>query len=200
MPTTADGAASPCGTSVGASVDFRGNDRLLLGIILGVLGFWLFAQTTLNIAPDMQNDLGLSAGFMNVAVALTALFSGIFIVVIGGLADRVGRVRVVMAGFVLSIIGSLLIGLAPGGAFAAYFLLPGRALQGLSGACIMPASLALVKAYWDGESRSAPSACGRSGPGADRASVRCSAASLRRISDGAGSSSHPWRSRCSAWR
>ena len=27
-------------------------DRLLFGMILGVLAFWLFAQTTLNIAPD----------------------------------------------------------------------------------------------------------------------------------------------------
>ncbi|MFX9224353.1 MFS transporter, partial [Acinetobacter baumannii] len=29
----------------------------------------------------------------------------------------------------------------------------GRALQGLSAACIMPASLALVKAFWDGPDR-----------------------------------------------
>lgn len=137
----------------GAVTGFTGNDIVLLGIILGVLTFWLFAQTTLNIAPDMQKDLGLDTSLMNIAVAVTALFSGIFIVFIGGLADRIGRVRIVMAGFVLSIIGSLLIGFAPRGALALYFLLPGRALQGLSGACIMPASLALVKTFWDGEAR-----------------------------------------------
>ncbi len=137
----------------GAVTAFRGNDRVLFGIILGVLTFWLFAQTTLNIAPDMQKDLGLDTSLMNIAVAVTALFSGIFIVFIGGLADRIGRVRIVMIGFVLSIIGSLLIGFAPRGTFALYFLLSGRALQGLSGACIMPASLALVKTFWDGEAR-----------------------------------------------
>jgi DHA2 family multidrug resistance protein-like MFS transporter len=60
-------------------VQFRGNDRLLCGIILGVTTFWLFAQTTLNIAPDMGRDLRLGASTMNIAVALTALFSGIFI-------------------------------------------------------------------------------------------------------------------------
>lgn len=120
---------------------------------MGVLTFWLFAQTTLNIAPDMQKDLGLDTSLMNIAVAVTALFSGIFIVFTGGLADRIGRVRIVMVGFVLSIIGSLLIGFAPSGALAAYVLLPGRALQGLSGACIMPASLALIKTFWDGEAR-----------------------------------------------
>lgn len=138
---------------VGQAEEFRGNDRVLLGIILGVVTFWLFAQTTLNIAPDMGRDLGLAASTMNTAVALTALFSGIFIVVIGGLADRVGRVRIVRIGFYLSILGSLLVGLAPSGRLAASFLLTGRALQGLSGACIMPASLALVKTYWDGAAR-----------------------------------------------
>lgn len=126
---------------------------MLYGIILGVITFWLFAQTTLNIAPDMGRDLGLGASTMNTAVAITALFSGIFIVVIGGLADRVGRVRIVRIGFYLSILGSLLVGLAPADRSASSFLLTGRALQGLSGACIMPASLALVKTYWDGAAR-----------------------------------------------
>ncbi len=132
---------------------FQGNDRLLWGIILGVVTFWLFAQTTLNIAPDMGKSLRLDASTMNIAVATTALFSGIFIVVMGGLADRVGRVRILRIGFYLSILGSLLVGLAPAGSLAATSLLAGRALQGLSGACIMPASLALVKSYWTGAQR-----------------------------------------------
>jgi DHA2 family multidrug resistance protein-like MFS transporter len=36
---------------------------------------------------------------------------------------------------------------------AAPVLIGGRIFQGLSGACIMPASLALLKAYWDGAGR-----------------------------------------------
>src|SRR5690348_1433489 len=132
---------------------YKGTDRLLYGMILGVLAFWLFAQTTLNIAPTMAADLKLQMTLMNIAVSVTALFSGIFIVVMGGLADRAGRVKVVQWGFVLSIIGSLLVGLAPSGRLASSFLLGGRICQGLSGACIMPASLALVKAYWDGAAR-----------------------------------------------
>jgi DHA2 family multidrug resistance protein-like MFS transporter len=132
---------------------FQGNDRLLFGIIMGVIAFWLFAQTTLNIAPDMGRDLGMSANTMNIAVAITALFSGIFIVVMGGLADRVGRMKIVRIGFYLNIIGSLLVGLTPTNELATPVLLTGRALQGLSAACIMPASLAIVKAYWDGAER-----------------------------------------------
>ena len=105
MNSTTIPASEPYADPAPIGTGFRGNDRLLLGIIMGVLTFWLFAQTTLNIAPDMQKDLGLGTSLMNIAVAVTALFSGIFIVFIGGLADRIGRVRIVMIGFVLSIIG-----------------------------------------------------------------------------------------------
>src|SRR5690349_18968721 len=97
---------------------YRGDDKLLFGIIFGVLAFWLFAQTTLNIAPAMAADLGVTTSVMNIAVSITALFSGIFIVVVGGLADRVGRVAILNWGFVLGIAGSLLVGAAPRGALA----------------------------------------------------------------------------------
>lgn len=130
---------------------YKGTDKLLFGIILGVLAFWLFAQTTLNINVVMAEDLHLDTALMNIAVSVTALFSGIFIVVMGGLADRVGRLKVIRIGFVCSVIGSLLVGFTPAG--AAPVLITGRVFQGLSGACIMPASLALLKAYWQGAAR-----------------------------------------------
>src|SRR5690606_32068662 len=130
-----------------------GNDRLLAGLVLGVMSFWLFAQTMLNVAPVVGADLGVGAGAMNTAGALTSLFAGIFAVVMGGLADGVGRVRITRIGFGLGITGALLVALTPEGALAAPVLLSGRALQGLSAACIMPASLALLKAGWDGAGR-----------------------------------------------
>lgn len=140
-------------TSVQPQLAYKGNDRLLFGIIMGVIAFWLFAQTTLNIAPDMSRDLGMDASMMNVAVAITSLFSGIFIVVMGGLADRVGRLKITRIGFYLSIAGSLLVAITPQGQLAVPIMLLGRAMQGLSAACIMPASLALVKAFWEGPER-----------------------------------------------
>ena len=132
---------------------YRGDDRLLFGIIFGVLAFWLFAQTTLNIAPGMAADLAVTTSVMNIAVSITALFSGIFIVVVGGLADRVGRVRILMWGFVLGIAGAVLVGIAPRGPLAVPLLILGRIGQGLSAAFIMPASLALIKTYWEGAGR-----------------------------------------------
>jgi MFS transporter, DHA2 family, multidrug resistance protein len=135
------------------TVAYKGNDKLLFGIILGVLAFWLFAQTTLNINVVMAKDLQMDTAMMNIAVSITSLFSGIFIVVAGGLADRLGRVKIIRIGFIFSIIGSLLVALTPTGTMASLVLIAGRIFQGLSGACIMPASLALLKAYWNGESR-----------------------------------------------
>ena len=135
------------------SVGYKGNDKLLFGIILGVLAFWLFAQTTLNINVDMAKDLNMDESMMNIAVSVTALFSGIFIVVFGGLADKIGRVKIIRIGFYFSIIGSLLVGLTPVGRASVSILILGRIFQGLSAAAIMPASLALIKSYWEEKDR-----------------------------------------------
>lgn len=137
---------------------YQGTDKLLLGIVLAVMAFWLFAMTAGTVAPAILADINaggreyVDANSMNLAVSLTALFSGLFIVLMGGLADRFGRVRMTLAGIVINIIGSALLVLASG-ALAMPLLLTGRALQGFAAACIMPSSMALVKTYWDGKAR-----------------------------------------------
>jgi DHA2 family multidrug resistance protein-like MFS transporter len=138
-------------TSAAIAVTHQGANRLVLGIVLAVITFWLFAQTTLNVAPVMRDELRISESLNNLAVSITALFSGIFIVVAGGLADRVGRLKMTYIGLALSVVGSLLIALSPAG--TAGFLMTGRIIQGLSAACIMPATLALIKDYFDGKER-----------------------------------------------
>lgn len=88
---------------------FKGNDKLLTGIVLGVLTFWMFAGTVGTIARSILTDINggpidqvsnplVSLNQMNLAVSITALFSGLFIVFFGGLADRVGRVRIALIG------------------------------------------------------------------------------------------------------
>ena len=81
---------------------YRGNDRLVLGIVLAVITFWLFAQTTLNVAPVIRDDLRISTATSDLAVSITALFSGIFIIVAGDFADRFGRVKLTYLGLGLS--------------------------------------------------------------------------------------------------
>jgi DHA2 family multidrug resistance protein-like MFS transporter len=80
-------------TTAAATADtHRGANRLVVGIVLAAISFWLFAQTTLNVAPTVRQGLRISESLNNIAVSITALFSGIFIVLAGGLADRLGRV------------------------------------------------------------------------------------------------------------
>lgn len=141
-------------TTLKRAAEFKGNDSALLGIVLAVITFWLFAQTTLNIGPAIGEDIGTPSAVMNIAISLSALFSGMFIVVAGGFADKVGRVRIATWGNLLGIIGSLLVGLAGGPAgLATAMLIAGRVLQGLSAAFIMPATMALLKTYWQGKDR-----------------------------------------------
>jgi MFS transporter, DHA2 family, multidrug resistance protein len=177
------------------SDEYRGNDKLLFGIVLAVITFWLFAQTTLNVAPTMRDELRISESLTNIAVSITALFSGIFIVVAGSLADRLGRVKLTYIGLALGVVGSLLIAISP--ANTVVFLMAGRIIQGLSAACIMPATLALVKAYFDGKERQRALSFGPSALGEVRASLRFSAASLLPLWDGDGSSGYQSLSRSS---
>ncbi|HET6509137.1 MAG TPA: MFS transporter [Baekduia sp.] len=127
----------------------------MLGIIFAIVTFWLFAQTLLNVIPAIQGSLGLKSTVANLAVSVTALMSGLFIVVFGGLADHVGRGTILRLGIALSIAGSLLIALTPAkqGALTATMIMAGRIVQGLSAACVMPSSLALIKDFYDGHAR-----------------------------------------------
>lgn len=131
-------------------VPFVGHTRLTIGLVMGVLTFWLFAQSMVNVIPAVHDSLNhTSQESLNLAVSLTSLFSGCFTVVVGGLADRLGRMRITYLGFVLSIIGCLCLIFAQGTAL----LMLGRIIQGLSAACIMPATLSLIKSYYSGAER-----------------------------------------------
>ncbi|RIN79529.1 MFS transporter [Staphylococcus simulans] len=132
-----------------ATRPFKGDNRLLLGIILGVITFWLFAQSVLNVVPTLQESFSTNAGTINIAVSLTALFSGLFVVGAGSIADKIGRVKMTYIGLILSVVGSLLIIVSNLPAL----LIIGRIIQGFSAACIMPATLAIVNEYYQGKDR-----------------------------------------------
>lgn len=129
--------------------NYQGNNKMIIGIVFGVITFWLFAQAMVNIVPAVQDDLDIELGIINIAISLTSLFSGMFIVVAGGLADKIGRKKITYLGLILSVVGSLLLVITQG----AVLLIIGRVLQGLSAACIMPATIALMKAYFEGAER-----------------------------------------------
>lgn len=129
--------------------NYKGGNKLILGIVLGVITFWLFAQSLVNVVPPLQKSFNADMGTISIAVSLTALFSGMFVVGAGGLADKIGRVKMTNIGLILSIVGSALI-IATN--FSALLIL-GRVIQGFSAACIMPSTLAIMKAYYEGSER-----------------------------------------------
>lgn len=136
-------------TQQGNTQNYKGDNKLILGIVLGVVTFWLFAQSLLNVVPTLQQSFDSNIGTISIAVSITALFSGMFVVGAGSLADKVGRVRIIYTGLWLSIIGSLLIIISN----LPLLLIVGRVIQGLSAAAIMPSTLAIMKTYFEGKER-----------------------------------------------
>lgn len=122
---------------------------MLLGIVLSVLTYWLFAQAIVNIVPAIQNDLKIDNTTVNLAVSLTALFSGMFVVLTGHVSDKIGYFKSTFIGLILSLVGSLLIATT----YRADLLLFGRMIQGLSAAFIMPATLSIIRNNYDEEER-----------------------------------------------
>lgn len=138
-------------TSTAAS--WQGNSRLITGIVLLVLTFWMFAQSMqAALIPIIARDFGITndppqMDLLNFAASITPLFSAACIVAAGGLADRYGRMRFAVIGVVLSVIGSVIVALSTG----VNMLIVGRVLQGISAACIMPSTIALVKTWFTGK-------------------------------------------------
>ena len=108
--------------------EYIGTRKLLIGIVLAVITFWLFANSLINVIPNLQTSFGSYLSTISIAVSLTALFCGMFVVGAGSLADYFGRVRLTIIGLWLNIFGSLLIIVSD----YIPLLLMGRAIQGLS--------------------------------------------------------------------
>lgn len=137
-----------------ASTAYRGNDKVLIGIILGLLSFWLFGMTMLSIQDVVQKDLQIEMSALGLAVTITSLISGVTVVMFGNLADRYGRAKTLRWGFYAAIVGGILIAATPArSALTLPFMLVGRILQGISAACIMPASLAIIAQFWQEKER-----------------------------------------------
>jgi EmrB/QacA subfamily drug resistance transporter len=107
--------------------------------------------TVVNIAlPSVQRGLHFSATNLQWIVNGYSLVFGGFLMLGGRAADLFGRKRLFVAGVVLFSAASLLNGLAQ----SSGMLIAGRALQGLGGALVSPAALAIVTTtFADGDER-----------------------------------------------
>src|SRR3954451_16912516 len=98
-------------------------------------------STVVNVAlPSIQEDLGLSeANLQWVVNAYTLVFGG-FLLLGGRAGDLLGRKRLFLFGVVVFTTASLLNGLA----WSSGALIASRGLQGLGGAFLSPAALAII--------------------------------------------------------
>ena len=97
--------------------------------------------TVVNVAlPAIQSDLNIGDSSLQWVVNAYTLFFGGFLLLGGRMADLLGRRNLVLAGIVVFSGASLLNGLAQ----SEEMLIAARALQGLGGALLSPAALAVI--------------------------------------------------------
>jgi EmrB/QacA subfamily drug resistance transporter len=106
--------------------------------------------TAVSVAlPVMQKDLGASVTQMPWVVEAYALLLAALLLVGGAMGDKIGRKRVFGFGIALFALASVWGGLAP----SAGQLIIARALQGVGGAMMVPASLAIISASFSDDDR-----------------------------------------------
>jgi MFS family permease len=122
---------------------------VLLATILGS-SMAFIDGTVVNVAlPVLQLDLKATAADVQWVVEAYAPFLAALILVGGSLGDHFGRRRIFAIGVSLFAVASVLCGLAP----TIVLLIVARAMQGMGGALLVPASLALISAAFEGQQR-----------------------------------------------
>jgi EmrB/QacA subfamily drug resistance transporter len=121
----------------------------LVATILGSTVVFL-DSTVVNVAlPAIAGDLDAGLAGQQWVVEAYLLTLVALLLVGGSLGDRFGRRRMFVAGLVGFGVTSVLCALAP----SVEFLVVARALQGVAGALLVPGSLAIVAATFEGEAR-----------------------------------------------
>lgn len=125
------------------------NNWVLVATILASSMAFIDSSALNVVLPALQDDLGASgAGLLWVINAYTLPLAALMLVG-GAMGDRFGRKRVFMIGIVVFAAASLICGLAPNIAT----LVSARIVQGMGGALMVPGSLALISASYEGEAR-----------------------------------------------
>jgi EmrB/QacA subfamily drug resistance transporter len=106
--------------------------------------------SVVNVAlPSIQSELHASVAAMQWVVNAYLLFLGSLVLVGGSMGDRLGRRTVFVAGIALFTLASAACAFAPN----AGMLIAARAVQGIGAALLVPGSLAIIGAVFEGEAR-----------------------------------------------
>ncbi len=121
-----------------------------LVLIFAVTATALMSNSLITaITPDIIDDFGLADGQVGILVASASVAGIVVAPLIGFLADRHGRRRVLLPCLVVYGVFSVLGGLAP----TFELLLTARVLQGLGSAGLINLSVVLIADNFDGEER-----------------------------------------------
>ncbi len=106
--------------------------------------------SVVNLAlPAIQHELDIDSAAVQWVMNAYLLVLGSFMLVGGSLGDRVGLRRIFILGNVVFGVGALACAIAP----SLLLLIAARCVQGLGGALLVPASLALIGSYFTDEER-----------------------------------------------
>ena len=134
-------ADAPCAPSAGPWV--------LAATIIGSAMAFIDGTVTNVALPQIQERLGATATDSQWIVESYALFLSALILVGGSLGDHFGRRRIFSLGIVIFTLASVWCGLST----SPEMLILARAVQGVGGAMLVPGSLAIISASFDGDAR-----------------------------------------------
>jgi EmrB/QacA subfamily drug resistance transporter len=124
--------------------------RLALAATIGGSSMAFIDGSVVNVAlPSIQSELGASVAAMQWVINAYLLFLGSLVLVGGSMGDQLGRRTIFIAGVTLFTLASAACGFAPN----AFALIAARAVQGVGAALLVPSSLAIIGAVFDGEAR-----------------------------------------------
>lgn len=133
-------------------MDRRTGTARWLGLVTVSLAVALIIvdSTIVNVAiPSIVDDLGIDSTTVQwVQESYTLVFASLLLLV-GTLADRVGRRRMLTIGVVVFVVASIAAALAPNGEL----LVAARVVQGVGGATMLPVTLSILNATFTGRER-----------------------------------------------
>jgi EmrB/QacA subfamily drug resistance transporter len=133
------------GTTDTAPASDRSLRRTALAVSMVSSFLTPFMASGINVAmPFIAKEFGLSAVAIGWVVTAYMLAAAMFLVPFGRLADLVGRKRVFALGICVNIAGTALGALAP----STFFLILGRAVQGVGGAMIFGTGVAILTSVY----------------------------------------------------
>ncbi len=150
--TTERGAAAADVAAVDAPPVSAASGRAVLAAAILGSSMSFLDGTAVNVAlPALQSGLGATLTDVQWVVEAYALFLAALLLVGGSLGDRYGRRRVFVLGVVVFALASAVCGMAP----SIGWLIAARAVQGVGAALLVPESLALLSANFEGARRGA---------------------------------------------